>query len=260
MIRLERSALKSWALLAIVVLAGAYLRLANLGDLGFRWDEDLSGLAVQAILEKGIPELPSGMIYLRGGPFLYAMAASAEVFGFSEFALRLPAAMFGILLIPVGFLFARALFDTRTGLIVAALLSISFWDIEIARYARMYAPFSLLYVLTLFALWKYRVMAESRTGAQLPCFTRCCSAARQAGGSPGSGYFHSRRARRSPHSSSTGGASWRARAICLRAMPQPTPACPRAVKPISWRACGARCPTCPCSPVSSSAPRALPRC
>ena len=60
---------REWWLLAVIVAIGAYLRLAHLGALGFRWDEDLSGLAVRAILEKGIPELPSGMIYLRGGLF-----------------------------------------------------------------------------------------------------------------------------------------------------------------------------------------------
>ena len=85
---------REWWALALIVAIGAYLRLAHLGALGFRWDEDLSGLAVRAILEKGVPELPSGMIYLRGGLFSHLMAASASVFGFSEFALRLPAALF----------------------------------------------------------------------------------------------------------------------------------------------------------------------
>src|SRR5262245_48774172 len=90
---------RDWWPLALIVCVGAYLRLAHLGDLGFRWDEDLSGLAVRAILEKGVPELPSGMVYLRGGVFSHLMAASAALFGFSEFALRLPAALFGIALI-----------------------------------------------------------------------------------------------------------------------------------------------------------------
>src|SRR5690606_16720785 len=112
------------------------------GALGFRWDEDLSSLAVRAILDKGVPELPSGMVYLRGGVFLYLMAASASVLGFGELALRLPAALFGIATIPLAFLFGRALFGPRIGLVVAALIAISQWDIEFSRYARMYAPFT----------------------------------------------------------------------------------------------------------------------
>jgi hypothetical protein len=146
---------------------GAYLRLAHLGALGFRWDEDLSGLAVRAILEKGVPELPSGMIYLRGGLFSHLMAASASVFGFSEFALRLPAALFGIALIVAAYLFASALFGRVVGLVTAALLAISFWDIDLARYARFYSAFSVCYVLTLYAIWRFRVTAQSTAGGVL---------------------------------------------------------------------------------------------
>jgi hypothetical protein len=146
---------------------GAYLRLAHLGALGFRWDEDLSGLAVRAILEKGVPELPSGMVYLRGGLFSYLMAASASVFGFGEFALRLPAALFGIALIVAAFAFGAALFGRGVGLITAALLAVSFWDIDLARYARFYSAFSVLYVLTLYAIWQFRVKTPSTSGGVL---------------------------------------------------------------------------------------------
>ncbi len=159
--------LHEWWPLALLIAVGAYLRLAHLGALGFRWDEDLSGLAVRAILEKGIPELPSGMVYLRGGMFSHLMAASATLFGFSEFALRLPAALFGIALIPVAYLFGAALFGRAVGLVTAALLAISFWDIDLARYARFYSAFSVLYVLTLYAIWRFRVQTTSSTGGVL---------------------------------------------------------------------------------------------
>jgi hypothetical protein len=149
------------------VSVGAFLRLTHLGELGFRWDEDLSGLAVRAILEKGVPELPSGMIYLRGGVFSHLMAASASLFGFSEFALRLPAALFGIALIPAAYCFGAALFGRAVGLVTAAVLAISFWDIDLARYARFYSAFSVLYVLTLYAIWRYRVVTTSTAGGIL---------------------------------------------------------------------------------------------
>jgi hypothetical protein len=158
---------RKWWVLAAIVGIGAYLRLAHLGALGFRWDEDLSGLAVRAILEKGVPQLPSGMIYLRGGLFSHLMAASAAVFGFSEFALRLPAALFGIALIVAAYLFGAALFGRVVGLVTAALLAVSFWDIELARYARFYSAFSVLYVLTLYAIWQFRVNAPSAAGGVL---------------------------------------------------------------------------------------------
>ena len=160
-------AVREWWPLAVIVAIGAYLRLTHLGALGFRWDEDLSGLAVRAILEKGYPELPSGMLYLRGGLFSHLMAASASVFGFSEFALRLPAALFGIALIVAAFLFGAALFGRAVGLITAALVAVSFWDIDLARYARFYSAFSVFYVLTLVAIWRFRVRTTSTPGGVL---------------------------------------------------------------------------------------------
>jgi hypothetical protein len=155
---------RDWWPLVLIIGLGAYLRLTHLGALGFRWDEDLSGLAVRAILEKGVPELPSGMVYLRGGVFSHLMAASASLFGFGEFALRLPAALFGIALIGVAYCFGTALFGRVVGLVTAGLLAVSFWDIDLARYARFYSAFSALYVLTLYAIWRFRVQAPSTAG------------------------------------------------------------------------------------------------
>src|SRR5688572_12622730 len=129
----ERGVAREWWALAAIVAVGAYLRLAHLGALGFRWDEDLSGLAVRAILEKGVPELPSGMIYLRGGLFSHIMAASASLFGFSEFALRLPAALFGTALIVAAYVFGAALFGRVIGLVTAAFLALLFGDFDPAR-------------------------------------------------------------------------------------------------------------------------------
>ncbi len=154
-------------LVAGLTLVGAYLRLFNLGELGFRWDEDLSGLTVQAILKHGIPELPSGMLYLRGLGLSYLMAGSASLLGFSEFALRLPSALFGIATIPLCYLFARRLFSIEVGVLAAGMFTLSFWDIEMARYARMYAPFGFFYLLTLYCIWRFRVEKESLWGGCL---------------------------------------------------------------------------------------------
>src|SRR5436190_15447385 len=110
---------------------------------------------------------PTGRLYLRGGLFSHLMAASASVFGFSEFALRLPAALFGIALILAAFLFGNALFGRIVGLLTAALLAVSFWDIDLSRYARFYSAFSVLYVLTLYAIWQFRVKTPSKVGGVL---------------------------------------------------------------------------------------------
>lgn len=164
---------RPWWVAGALTLIGAWLRLADIGAFDFRWDEDLYSLAAKAILERGIPELPSGMVYLRGGAFLYLVAGSIGLFGFDETTMRLPAALFGIATIPLGFLFASRLFGNGVGLLVAGLLMLSVWDIEFSRYARMYAPFEFFYLLTLLAIWRYRVVTESLAGGLL-CIALAC--------------------------------------------------------------------------------------
>lgn len=139
-------------LVAITAIA-FYLRFRCLGCLGFRWDEDLTSLAVKALLDKGVPELPSGMVYLRFYPFQWVIAASVETFGFSEFSMRLPAVIFGTVLVPTAYWFAARLFDRKTAVIVAACIALSFWQVEMARTARMYAPFFLSYLLAAAAIY-----------------------------------------------------------------------------------------------------------
>lgn len=137
-----------------ITLLGLYLRFRCLGCLGFRWDEDLTSLAVKALLEKGVPELPSGMIYLRFYPYQWLVAASVKVFGFSEFSMRLPAVILGTLLIPASYWVSKRLFDARVGLVVAACIALSFWQVEMARTARMYAPFFLVYIFAAYAIFR----------------------------------------------------------------------------------------------------------
>ncbi len=140
--------------LIAITLLGFYLRYRCLGCLGFRWDEDLTALAVKALLEKGTPELPSGMIYLRFYPYQWIVAAHVKLFGFSEFSMRLPAVIIGTILIPSAYWVTGKLFDKRIGLIVAACIALSFWQVEISRTARMYAPFFLVYLFAAYAIFR----------------------------------------------------------------------------------------------------------
>lgn len=143
--------------LCILTLLGLYLRVRHLGALGFWGDEDLTSLAVKAILKHGYPLLPSEMIYPRSVVLHYIMAASAKWLGPTEFALRLPVALIGTALIPMAFLMSSRLYGKVIGMLVAGMLCLSFREIEIARYARMYAPFAFFYVLTVYGFYHYYV-------------------------------------------------------------------------------------------------------
>jgi hypothetical protein len=75
--------------------------------------------------------------------------------------------LFGIALIALACCYGAALFGRTVGLVTAALLAVSFWDIDLSRYARFYSAFSALYVLTLVAIWRFRVESKSTAGGAL---------------------------------------------------------------------------------------------
>jgi hypothetical protein len=144
---------RSWLLLGLITLIALGLRLFRLGDLGLRLDEDLFGVAVGAILESGEPRFPSGLLYLRSGPLLYLTAAAAALTGLGEFSLRLPAALFGVALVPLSYLFLKRLQGPGVALLVALAVAVGPWDLDLTRYARMYGPFAFCFVMTAYACY-----------------------------------------------------------------------------------------------------------
>jgi hypothetical protein len=143
-------------LIGILLLAAvaAYLRFHCLGCLGFRWDEDLTALAVKALAMTGTPELPSGMIYTRFFPYQHLMAMSVNLLGFSEFSMRLPSVLFGLALIPLAWFVLSRILDRRIATIVAIAIGLSFMQVEMARTARMYAPFFVVFLIAAYAIWQ----------------------------------------------------------------------------------------------------------
>ncbi len=144
-----------WAIgggLLLVVACG--LRLPNLGRLGLWGDEGYTALSAEAILEYGYPRLPSGGVYPRSLPFLYLEALSVHLLGRTEFALRLPSVAFGLATIGLVYLFGKRLFGPLVGGMAAAALVLSQWEIEFARYARMYALFQFMYLLSIYVFYR----------------------------------------------------------------------------------------------------------
>lgn len=163
----------TYIVLAILTILGFWLRFRCLDCLGFHSDEDLTSLAVKALSAKGVPELPSGMVYLRFYPYQWVLALSTQVFGFGEFSMRFPAVLFGTALIPVAFVFARQLSTDRIALLVALGIAFSFWQVDMSRMARMYAPFFLLFTLAAIAIYRAHYMNTDRLWspvALLLCF------------------------------------------------------------------------------------------
>jgi 4-amino-4-deoxy-L-arabinose transferase-like glycosyltransferase len=125
-------------LLVAVLCIGTGVRFWNLGGPGLHGDEETMAMAVMHILQDGRPILPSGMFYPRGLTELYLMAASVQLFGESEWALRLPSALSGVALIALCYLAGRRFLRPQWNLAFAATVALLPELIEYSQTARMY--------------------------------------------------------------------------------------------------------------------------
>lgn len=146
-------------LLALIVLVGAFVRFWGLGAVGLHGDEKTMALPVMNLVEHGAPLMPSGMFYPRAVGQIYLMAASVLAFGQSEWALRLPSAVCGVLLIVLvwkaGARFLTPLWNLALAAAVAFLPSF----IEDAQTARMY-----VFLVTCVAGYMALLFAWERSG------------------------------------------------------------------------------------------------
>jgi hypothetical protein len=128
-------------ILLLVIAWGLFVRFNGLGTPPLVADEYFSIKPVQYILEKGVPEFPTGGYYLRGLPLQYLQAGSVLLFGDNEFAHRLPAVLFGVLTLVLVFWYARIFLPWPLAAACVAILAVSGWQIEFDRFGRMYAAF-----------------------------------------------------------------------------------------------------------------------
>ena len=125
-------------LFVCIVLAGAFVRFWGLGAVGLHGDEKTMALPVMSLVEHGSPLMPSGMFYPRAVGQLYLMAASVLAFGQSEWALRLPSALCGVLLIVLTWKVGARFLAPAWNLALTAAVAFLPSFIEDAQTARMY--------------------------------------------------------------------------------------------------------------------------
>lgn len=138
-----------------LLAAGFTLRIYDLGAQSLWLDESISSIAATALLEKGIPVLPSGFLYDRGILNTFLIASSFKLFGASEFAARLPSALFGTLTIPLVYFTGSRWGNKRIGVTAALLVAFSVWEIAWSRQARMYQQLQFFYILSLYLFYEF---------------------------------------------------------------------------------------------------------
>jgi 4-amino-4-deoxy-L-arabinose transferase-like glycosyltransferase len=112
--------------LLVLLIVGAYLRLHQLDGQSLYHDEIHMVTYVRGLLAKGYPYKMVGSIERPLATYElvpYPIALSMQVFGANDFALRLPAALFGITTILLLYVIGKEVFDARVGLLAAAMFT-----------------------------------------------------------------------------------------------------------------------------------------
>jgi hypothetical protein len=148
---------------AAALLAGLYGRFKGIGTWPLGVDEFYISRSVDNVLRTGLPQFPCGGYYTRGLLFQYVVAGLRLLGCSPEFAGRFVAALASLLVLPAVYLLGKRVQGTTLAWLVAVIFCVSVWEIEMARFARMYAPFQAVFAWYLVAYLKYTV--DRRAGA-----------------------------------------------------------------------------------------------
>lgn len=136
-------------LLGAIIVVSAVLRLHSLGAPSLMVDEAAS----DRFATMPFMEFLHTLWHYQGNMTLYYFIMRAWVhIGDSEFMLRLPSMLFGLLTVLAIYALGARLFGRFTGLIAAALLSVHGFHIAFSQLARSYSLLMFLLVLTMYLL------------------------------------------------------------------------------------------------------------
>lgn len=142
---------RTCAALVLIVFLAAFLRLRGLGEASLWLDE------LYTIEHASKPALQiAGSLRESGAhpPLFFFLTHLALRLGDSEWIVRLPVAMIGIVTIPLLYALGKRIFGREVGLAAALLLAVSPFHVHFSREARMYPLLALLSLLSLYALWR----------------------------------------------------------------------------------------------------------
>jgi hypothetical protein len=139
------------------MLVGLYGRFKGIGTWPLGVDEFYISRSIDHILMTGLPGFPCGGYYTRGLLFQYLVAALRMSGPSPEFAGRFVAGMSSLAVLPAAYLLGKRVQGSLTGWLTVIVLLVSIWEIEMARFGRMYAPFQAVFVCYLVFYLRYTI-------------------------------------------------------------------------------------------------------
>ncbi len=131
-------------ILSLILSLAAFLRLVNLGQSppGLNQDEAANAWSAYCLLKTGkdYAGVSWPIYYTRnlGGNsstlYVYLLLPFQAIGGLNVYTTRLPAAVAGVFTIWLIYFVASRLFDTKTGLVAAALLTLNPWHLQLSRW------------------------------------------------------------------------------------------------------------------------------
>src|SRR3989344_1380153 len=141
--------------LLVLTILGFVLRIYALSTQSIWMDESFSMNAAYETLEKGYPLLDSGAFY--GLSYLlhtYLISFFMLIFN-DVFGARLVSVIFGVLTIVLSYYFGKKFFNKELGILLALIITFSFWEIVWSRQARMYMQLQFFYLLSLLLFYEF---------------------------------------------------------------------------------------------------------
>jgi 4-amino-4-deoxy-L-arabinose transferase-like glycosyltransferase len=136
--------LVTWGLLAVIVLIAAVLRLGwpNSSPPGLHVDEASNAWNAYCLLQLGRDEHDVAMPVFytksfgdyRSALYLYPVMFCQSLFGFSEYTVRIPAAVGGVISVMLIYYVGSRLFSRAVALVAAALLAVDPWHLQFTRW------------------------------------------------------------------------------------------------------------------------------
>ena len=158
-------------LAAVAICLGVYGRLKGLGFAPVSPDEYYLARGVDGILKYGLPAFDCGGYYQRGLGMQYLIAGLRWAGLSIELASRIVCAVSSIALFPAVYLLGQRLVSRNLALIVVAVVALSIWQIELARFGRMYAPFHAIFTWYLVFFLRYVVDRDTRAMVPMMALT-----------------------------------------------------------------------------------------
>lgn len=124
--------------LFFILVIGVLLRFPSLGHnpIGLFWDEQDTGYQAYSLLTTGkdyfgrtLPLFLHSLADWRTPVFIYSAVPFVHFFGLTALAVRLPAALSGLISVLLIYYLGRLLYNHRVGLFAALFLSVSMWAV-----------------------------------------------------------------------------------------------------------------------------------